>query len=239
MKYILLICLFVSSFASAEELSCSDYGTMRDPYMQQATAPQKPYNRAEEIAISEQRIKDATRCKDKNEIQLQRNLLRIYREEEQREQSPSVAVQVETREESMGSMGDLQTAALGTPAKRIQITCEYGVKKPVQIFKLEGVEDTEGLVVAKGYYEDVAVELKFSNRDLSLGRTLKVSIGNASFDKFLRPGHGPIEYKSGMLSNAMGVKGKYKVKCYPDKQTYISQPQDSASAGTEESAPAN
>jgi hypothetical protein len=224
MRTLLLLTVLISNFAHAEEMSCKDYGTLKDPYMQRAIGPKGPFDRNEEIMFAEQRLKDAIRCKHKSDADIQRNMLRIFREEAAKEagaNAPAAPVADTRSEESLNATSDIQSALLGTPAKRIQVTCLYGVKKPIQSFQLEGIEDTAGLVVASGYFEDVAIELKFSNRDLSLGRALKTTIGNASFDKFLKPGHGPIEYKSGLLSKAMGVDGKYKVQCFPEQQRYI------------------
>lgn len=210
----------------AQQTPCADLQTTRDPmyiYMEESRG--KPYDGAAFEAAQRRQLADGQRCRNRqvvSDAQLFLNAL-------ERSRAPKPPAPVIP---SAPSIPSVVIEPQGSVVKELTVECEYGKKRPYEIFQLNGVEYQNGQVIAEGYHGVAAVKLTFNNKIPSQGRTLDVTIGSNTFSKSLSSNLNPIDYNSGLISRMAAGITDIKVKCYPLRQVVTSTAaQDNSSRG--------
>lgn len=218
MKFTLSLALGMIFFQGAyAETPCSDLGTSKDPYVafMDSKKGKGSFYVPEFKPVLEMQLADTKRCKNKKLESNAKDSMKMYEiiVEHKGVTTPTPPKAQLTTKEAL--------LPLGKVVRELKITCEYGIKKPFKIIYLDGQEDESGQVLAQGFEEELSIKLSFNNKQPKLGRTLSVDIGDTNFTKNLGGNLKEIEYASGFISKIAGIDKKYKVKCFPLKQSSV------------------
>ncbi len=221
--------LLVISFSTGvfgSDLPCDVLGTSKDPNIIKLinSGPSTPQ---ESLASYRDQYADSLRCNKKSDAARYKMYIEgledaIARDNAKKGNGPTTAVKADSAEIKKPAK-----AILPAVVKKISISCDDEATKPKTPFKIMGT-DTDGVVMAEGYKDQMLVRLSFDNRKPELGRVIEVIVNGESNKMSLYPGLGPIGFKPGfamkLLLKAIGLNSDLKINCFPLSQTVIAEP---------------
>ncbi len=227
--------LFAISFSNvvfASDIPCNVIGTSKDPNIIKLLESKPGSSTPEEsLLLYKDQYADAVRCKNKSDaarFKMYIEGLEAVIAKDKEKNGATTHTKADNTDTNKPS--DAVSPAV---VKEISIDCEDESTKPKTHFKIFGT-DTNGVVVAEGYKDQLFVRVLFNNRKPDDGRSIELVI-NGETNRFIKnPGLGPIGINPGwamkLLLKAIGLRTDLKITCFPLSQKDVPKSQIKAKA---------